>query len=78
MNNSDLATSAANGAYKVGATVALAGAAWSLQDWSHAAAIASAVVAAIAGVIYSVKMLIEIYWTVRLKKAEANRLERGN
>lgn len=72
----ELAASAASGAYKVGGTVTLAAAAWGLQDWSHAAAIISAIVAAIAGVIYSIKMLIEIYWTIRIRRIEAAKLEK--
>jgi len=72
------AASAASAAYKLGGVGAAAAGAWTLQEWSHLAAIASAVVAAVAGVIYSAKMLIEIYWTVRLKRAELAHMEKDS
>lgn len=50
--------------------------AWTLQDWSLVVAIASGLVAAVSGVIYSIKMLIEIYWLNRIRRTEANRLEK--
>lgn len=74
----DAAASAASGAAKVGGTMALAAAAWGLQDWSHAASIASASIAALAGVVYTVKMVVEMYWIIKLRKQEVKRLEHEN
>lgn len=50
--------------------------AWTLQDWSLVVAIASGLVAVVSGIIYSIKMLIEIYWLNRIRRTEAKRLER--
>lgn len=68
---------AASGAYKLGGLGVLAAGAWGLQEWSHAAAIASATVAAVAGIVYIFKMAVEIYWTIRLKRVELRRLLEG-
>lgn len=67
---------AASGGAKVAGVGVAAAASWGLQDWSHFAAILSALVAIIGGVIYSIKMLVEIYWLNRIRSKEAERLEK--
>lgn len=52
-----------------------AGGAWALQDTAQLVAICSGLVAIISGLIYSVKMVLEIYWLNRIKSREAERLE---
>ncbi len=70
------ASDAASGAAKLAGIAAAAGGAWGLQEWSHFAAIASALVAIIGGIVYSIKMVIEIRWINRVRALEVRRLEK--
>lgn len=70
------ASDAASGAAKIAGVGSLATVAHFLEASAPVWASMSAIVAILGGVIYSIKMVIEMYWINRIKRQEAARLEK--